>query len=195
MAIAFFDFDGTLTWVDSFIPYCLLSLFHRPQRVLAMKPVLKGCLDFWRGKIQRQELKEIFLKAFLGDAKREDVERWNKVFLNFVIPRILKGQMLMRARGHQRAGDKVYIVSASPDIYLEPLIRELSLDGVICTTLEWKDRSLTGRILGKNCRGEEKARRVRALFDERELHGSYFYGDSDGDWELLELVSFGFYVR
>lgn len=194
MAIAFFDFDGTLTWGDSFIPYCLLSLFHQPQRVLAMKPVLKGCLDICRGKIRRHELKEIFLGAFLGEAKREDVERLNRIFLRLVIPKITRERMLMRARRHQQAGDKVYIVSASPNIYLEPLATEWQMDGVICTMLEWQDGRLTGRILGKNCRGAEKARRVRALFDEEELRGSYGYGNSDGDRHLLELVSFSFYV-
>lgn len=191
MALAFFDLDRTLTKIDTFIPYCLIALLHRPTRIFAIKPVLKGCICFLRGEMQRQELKEAFIGTFLGGAGRDEIARWNKVFLGFILPLIIRKEILKKVWQHQQNGDRVYIVSASPDIYLEPLAGQWAIDGVICTNLEWKTGRLTGRILGKNCRGEKKARRIRALFDERELEGSFGYGNSEGDRQLLELVTFG----
>jgi phosphoserine phosphatase len=46
---------------------------------------------------------------------------------------------------------------------------------------------LTGRLLGANCRGPEKARRVRAWISDAGLEGAvlWAYGDSPGDAELL----------
>lgn len=191
MALVFFDFDGTLTRCDTFIPYCLIALLHRPWRIFCIKPVVKRLIGSLGGEIARQELKEAFVGAFLGGAKKGDISRWNKVFLGLVLPVIVRERMFNKLLKHQNTGDKIYIVSASPDIYLKPLARLWRLDGIVCTTLEWKYCDLTGRILGKNCRGEEKARRVKALFTEKELKGSFGYGNSDGDQDLLELVSFG----
>jgi len=191
MALAFFDLDGTLTKFDTFIPYCLLSLLYRPQQIFALNSLLKEFINFFRGRIERQDLKEAFLVAFLEGARRNEIDRWNKIFLHFFMPWIIRKEVLEIVRQHQQDGDRVYMVSASPDIYLEPLSRLWKLDGVICTVLEWKDGYLTGRILGRNCQGEEKARRIRTLFDESELVGSIGYGNSDGDQQLLKLVTFG----
>jgi phosphatidylglycerophosphatase C len=191
MALVFFDLDGTLTRANTFFLYCMVALLFQPRRVFALKPLLKACIEFWRERIQRQELKEAFLAAFLGGARRNEIERLNRVFFGHILPLITRKEMLGKLRQHQQAGDRVYLVSASPDIYLGPLARQWGLDGVICTILEWKNDHPTGRILGLNCRGDEKARRVQALFNERELEGSFAYGNSDGDRELLELVTFG----
>jgi phosphatidylglycerophosphatase C len=107
---------------------------------------------------------------------------------------IIRKQILNRLRQHQAKGDQVHIVSASPDIYLHALVSQWGLDGLICTNLEWQDGRMTGRILGKNCRGEEKARRMKALFGKRELQASYAYGNSEADRQMLELVGVGYYV-
>ena len=65
---------------------------------------------------------------------------------------------------------------------------------MICTVLEWEDGYLTGKIMGRNCQGEKKARRIQALFNEDELKGSFAYGNSDGGQQLLELVTFAFKI-
>jgi phosphatidylglycerophosphatase C len=194
MALVFFDLDGTLTRVDTFILYCMNALLYRPLQVFGLKPLLKACLDFWKGRMQRQKLKEAFLVAFLEGAKRNEVDRWNMIFLRFVMPWVIRREMLEKLRQHQQHGDRVFLVSASPDIYLEPLAKQWKLNGAICTVLEWKDDHLTGRIFGQNCQGEEKARRIQALFNENELEGSFAYGNSDGDQQLLEIATFAFKI-
>jgi HAD superfamily hydrolase (TIGR01490 family) len=191
MALAFFDLDETLTKFDTFIPYCLLSLLYRPRRVFTLKPLLKACINFFRGRIERQDLKEAFLAAFLEGARRNDIELFNRGFFRFILPWIIREEMIEKMRLHKQAGDRVYLVSASPDVYLDTLASQWRLDGVICTKLEWKNGLLTGKILGKNCKGEEKARRIQALFDKVDLEGSFAYGNRDGDRQLLELVTFG----
>lgn len=191
MALAFFDVDGTLTWIDTFVPYCMLALLYRPRRVFALKPLLKACIDFCGGRIQGQEVKESFLHAFLGGATRTEIERWNRIFYRLVFSQIIRREVFEKLQQHKQTGDRVYLVSASPDIYLKPLARKWRLDGVICTVLEWKDDILTGRIVGRNCQGEEKAKRIKTLFTEKELAGSFAYGNSGGDRQLLELATFG----
>jgi len=191
MAVAFFDLDGTLTKVDTFIPFCLLALLYRPWRVFALRPLIRACVYFYRGNMLRQDLKETFITAFLSGAEKDDVARWSRIFLRIILPRIVRKEIIEKLQLHQQAGYRVYLVSASPDIYLKPLARQWRLEGAICTTLEWKYGRLTGKILDKNCYGEEKARRIRVLFDKQELEGSFAYGNSDGDRQMLALVSFG----
>ena len=81
--------------------------------------------------------------------------------------------------------------SASLDPYLVPLGPSLGVDGVVCTVLErGADGRLTGSLVGPNCRGAEKARRVEAWLSERRLADVelWAYGDSAGDDELLALA-------
>ena len=69
-----------------------------------------------------------------------------------------------------------------------PLGELLGVDAVVCTTLErGADGRLTGRLAGRNCRGAEKARRVRELLSARGLADAelWAYGDSPDDAALL----------
>ena len=70
----------------------------------------------------------------------------------------------------------------------------LGVDEVVCTRLErGADGLLTGRLDGANCRGPEKARRVRALLAERGLDAAelWAYGDSPDDEPLLQDADHG----
>jgi len=72
------------------------------------------------------------------------------------------------------------------------------VDAVLCTELEvGADGRLTGRLAGRNCRGEEKARRVRewlagARLDDPVL---WAYGDSDADRPFLALAEHPVWVH
>jgi phosphatidylglycerophosphatase C len=176
------------------VPYCLTALMHRPWRIFRVPTVIKGIIHFMKGEMDAQLIKETLVSVFLGGASRKDIDRWNKIFLCWILPALLRPTLLLRARQNQESGDRVFIVSASPDIYLEPFVRHWRFDGLICTKLEFKNGHLSGKILGTNCRGEEKARRIRTLFTDAELDGSTGYGNSGADKQMLELVSVGYFV-
>lgn len=191
MPLAFFDLDGTLTRCDTFIPYCFIAFLHRPWRIFRLNRILIGCFLFLKGEIEREKLKQVFITTFLRGLTKKEIEKYNKIFLELFIPLILRKDIHIKMRFHQRQGNRVYIVSASPDIYVQTIAKQWNIEGAICTNLEWKRDCLTGRILGKNCRGREKARRIQSIFTQNELEGSYAYGNSEGDNEMLELASFG----
>ena len=194
MALVFVDLDGTLTKFDTLIPYCCIALLHRPWRVFAVKDVLLETVRYVRGRTGRQGLKEAFIRAFLGGAPQSRIDRWNRLLFRAVIAPFTRSSVLNRVRNHQREGDRVFIVSASPDVYVGPLARLWGVDGYISTRLERQNGLISGKILGKNCRGEEKVRRIRELFSDEELLGSHAYGNSSGDRQMLELADFGLYV-
>jgi phosphatidylglycerophosphatase C len=82
-------------------------------------------------------------------------------------------------------GHEVVLVTASLAPYAEPLGRRLGASRVIATDLEVDGGGrLTGRLAGANCRGEEKVRRLTAVYgDPPPL--TWAYGDSPDDRPML----------
>jgi hypothetical protein len=86
----------------------------------------------------------------------------------------------------------VVLVSASLGVYLHPLGDLLEVDAVLCTELEESSGILTGKLIGQNCRGVEKAVRIQKWCQDSGMTPKdlvYAYGDSSGDVQLLELFS------
>jgi phosphatidylglycerophosphatase C len=58
----------------------------------------------------------------------------------------------------------------------------------LCTSLDIDERGhCTGRLLGANCRGPEKATRLQTLFGTEKVE-LWAYGNSRGDDEMLALA-------
>ena len=183
---AAFDVDGTLTTAECVLPFLRRAVGARLVVALARRP-----LELLRAlaRRDRDRLKELACTAFEGlDAAALD--RLGAEFArSFVVPR-LREDTTARLRRHQELGHVVLLASASLEPYLGPLGAELGLDGVVCTRLERDaDGRLTGRLVGANCRGPEKARRVREWLAGAGLQDAelWAYGDSAGDDELLSL--------
>jgi len=83
------------------------------------------------------------------------------------------------------------MVSASPELYVAPVARRLGFDATLATRLQvGPDGLLTGRLVGRNCRGPEKVRRLQEWFGD-ETPVVFAYGDSRGDREMLAFSSDG----
>jgi len=185
--VAAFDVDGTLTTQDCVVPFLRRAAGRRLPAALARHPLaLVGAL----ARRDRDRLKELACRSLAGrDAAALD--RLGATFAgDFVSPR-LRPDTTARLRRHRELGHTVILASASLEAYLVPLGRALEVDGVVCTQLERDaDGLLTGRLAGANCRGPEKARRVRAWLAGAGLAGAelWAYGDSPGDAELLAVA-------
>jgi HAD superfamily hydrolase (TIGR01490 family) len=104
------------------------------------------------------------------------------------VQRALRPEGRARLEWHRARGDRLVNVSASLDPYLDVVARLLAVDNCMCTRLEVDDDGiLTGAIAGANCRGAEKARRVRAELD-LDGYEVWAYGDTTGDEALLALA-------
>jgi phosphatidylglycerophosphatase C len=117
-----------------------------------------------------------------------ELDRHGAEFAREVARSRLREDTIARLRRHRQLGHTVVLASASLDAYLVPLGALLDVDDVLCTRLErGADGLLTGRLDGANCRGPEKARRIRAFLAGRGLEDAelWAYGDSPDDDAFL----------
>ncbi len=200
--VAAFDFDGTLTQRDTFTPFLArgLGLPRFLLAVLRCSPWLAGyALHLVRNDVAKARL----MRATLSGRASSEMENWTTRWLAQDFSGQLQDWALARLAYHQQAGHCCVIVSASPDIYLPGVARQLGFDGLICTEMEVEQGAeggrLTGRMRTPNCYGEQKALRLNAWMTERfgaeavntmTLHA---YGDTAGDKPMLRLAQHAWY--
>jgi phosphatidylglycerophosphatase C len=188
--VAAFDVDGTLTTGD-----CVLPFLRRAAGARLATALLRHPLTLARGLVRRDRdtLKALACASLAGRPATE-IDRLGAEFASDVAASRLREDTTARLRRHRELGHTVVLASASLDAYLVPLGELLGADEVVCSRLErGADGRLTGRLDGANCRGAEKARRVRALLAARGLEHAllWAYGDSSDDEPLLELADHG----
>jgi HAD superfamily hydrolase (TIGR01490 family) len=195
--VAAFDFDGTLTRRDSLLPFLVFArgAAATAQAVVAESPRFGRVL---LGRATRDEAKEALLTRLLAGADLRQLSDVGQAFGERLVTRGIRPAMRRRLAWHREAGHRVVIVSASPTLYLNAAGRRLGVDAVMATELEVDaDGRLTGRLAGRNCRGDEKANRLRAWLDDSAHEPSgqvWAYGDSRGDAEMLALADVAVWV-
>lgn len=162
MKVDIYDFDKTIVPFDSgslFIGYCVLHypwiILYLPIMVVAFILMLIKVITFTNFK------KVCFM--FLPFIPKEKAVKgfWNR----------------HEKQVHTWFKDKprhAIVISASPDFLLEEISNRLGFDTLICT----RHNSKTGAIIGENCRGEEKVRRLYEIFDKDSIEVVDVYSDS-----------------
>jgi phosphatidylglycerophosphatase C len=141
-----------------------------------------------RDRERRDDVKVAMARMLLTGRALADVEAEGERFAAEIERRWLRPDVVRRLSWHREAGHEVVLVTASFAVYVAPLGRRLGVDRVVATELEVHDGRLTGRLAGANCRGEEKVRRLAALFgDPPPL--AWAYGDSQDDRPLLAAAA------
>lgn len=115
------------------------------------------------------------------------IERLGAQFAASIIPRLVRAQARDAIRWHLARGDRVVVVSASLDVYLERWCEAHGVE-VICTRLEAHQGKLTGRYLGGDCSGAVKRERILSRYRISDYRYVHAYGDTDEDRPMLDLA-------
>ncbi|MFC4161800.1 HAD family hydrolase [Chitinimonas lacunae] len=192
MELALFDFDGTLTDRDTLLPF-LRQLAGRRDYWLGMARMSPALLGYAGGLIPNHIAKERLLQHFLAPRPASEIEAVAARFASEAVPRWLRPGVLAKLREHQKAGHICLLVSASPELYLNHVARDLGFAALLCTRLEKQDERYSGRLLGANCHGPEKVRRIESWLSGRQPGLIHAYGDSSGDREMLAMAQHAHY--
>ena len=190
-SIAFFDFDGTITYKDTLfeiIKYqkgglaLYLGLIKLSPWLIAMK------LQIISNEIAKQKL----LTHFFKDIQLADFQKKCNVFIAQKLPHLIRPRALQQIKEHLQNNTIVAVVSASAENWIEGWCRQ---NNIICiaTKLEIREGKITGKIEGKNCHGLEKINRIKAHFRLDEYETISAYGDTKGDKPMLSLATFAHY--
>jgi phosphatidylglycerophosphatase C len=183
--VAAFDFDGTLSTRDNFVPFLRrVAGTAAVSRAMAIGSARIAARP--RARRSRDELKAMVLRDLFAGYDAEALDEIGRGFAFEIIQRHLRPDMVQRADWHRTQAHTLVIVSASLGVYLRPIAEQLRFDHVLCTELEvGPDDTLTGEMQGANVRGLEKARRLDELLAGRPAY-VWAYGDSSGDKYLWE---------
>lgn len=188
--VAAFDFDATLTYRDSLFPFLLFThgYYKAFLNFLICTPILIG---YVMGLRNRQQTKERILKQFYQGRSLSEMQKWGKEYVERGIE--VKPEAMERLRWHQHQGHRCVIVSASIDVYLNYWGAKMGIADVLCSQVEVSRGQMTGKLIGHNCRAEEKVRRLEKLLGPKENYILYAYGDSQGDRQMIDLADYPFY--
>ncbi|HEU4577721.1 MAG TPA: HAD family hydrolase [Polyangiaceae bacterium] len=191
MDLALFDFDGTITDGDGFLPFIHLAVSR--ARALAgtlwLSPLIAGHRAGWVSSSRMRE--RIAWVAFRG-RPRAALAALGERYAADVLEGRVRREASQRIAWHQARGDRVLVVSASLDCYLAPWCRARGLE-LICSELEVREGVCTGRYRGGDCSGPEKARRVLERCEIGSYRQVFAYGDTSEDRELLALAQRRFF--
>ena len=187
MNIAFFDFDGTITKKDTLIEFIKYSVGSKNYYlgIFANLPML---LRFKLKLLANDEAKQRLLTYFFSNWSEDKFKTTAYNYSKNEIDKIVKKSALEKIDWHKKNGDKVVVVSASLESWLKPWCEKNNLD-LICTKMKFDEGKVSGRFLGKNCHGQEKANKIKENFDLKKYDKIYAYGDSSGDKQMLALAT------
>jgi len=193
-AAAFFDVDNTLMRGAS-IYYFARGLSSRgffTTRDL-LKFVGQQAAFRLRGKeMDAQGLAETreAALAFVAGKQVEDIVAYGEEIWDELMADKVYGGTVALARAHLDAGQRVWLVTATPVELAQLIARRLQLTGALGTVAEVKDGEYTGRLVGEPLHGPAKAAAIRSLAAREglDLSRCSAYSDSANDIPMLTAV-------
>ncbi len=128
--------------------------------------------------------------AFVVGLKVDDIVRLGEeIYDEVMAERIWAGTRAL-AQSHLDAGQRVWLVTATPVELSRVIAQRLGLTGALGTVAETENGVYTGRLVGDLLHGPAKAEAVKALARREglDLSRCTAYSDSANDLPLLQLV-------
>jgi HAD superfamily hydrolase (TIGR01490 family) len=192
-AAAFFDVDNTMMMGSSLFWFA---------RGLAARKYFSGrdvASFVWQqakfrvvgteGAVDMHTVRDNALAFVAGRPVEEIAQASEEIYDELMADRIWSGTRAL-AQQHLDAGQRVWLVTATPVELASIIAHRLGLTGALGTVAEVVDGRFTGRLVGELMHGEAKAHAVRALAEREGLNLTRCsaYSDSANDLPMLSLV-------
>lgn len=183
-----FDFDGTITYFDTLF-FFLCHAVPWPSLFWGLFCSLPVFVSYLFRLKSNDQVKEHILSLFFKGADINDLEKKARSFACKKLPKLVREKAKNKIIWHQEQGHICVLLSANLELFLKPWATQMKFDQTIATQLDTTcDGQLNGRLKGKNCYGPEKVIRLKKRIADLENYYVIAYGDSRGDYELLEYA-------
>ncbi|HKD87202.1 MAG TPA: HAD family hydrolase [Streptosporangiaceae bacterium] len=135
--------------------------------------------------------REAALAFVAGQRVHDIVSLGEEIYEDTMADRIWTGAKELTQQ-HLQAGQRVWLVTATPVELASILAKRLGLTGALGTVAETADGLYTGRLVGGLLHGQAKAEAIKALAEREglDLSRCSAYSDSANDLPMLELVGY-----
>lgn len=177
--VALFDFDNTIAQGDSIKRLLIYDLKKYPWHIFYIIKTGIYYLGYIFHLCSFETAKSVLLFP-LDSMNENDLQ---KFYEQHVASHYYKN-VVQQMKKHQEAGCFVIVCTASVEAYMK--YHQLPADCMLGT------KTKNGKIIGKNCKNEEKINRIMACLKEHDIEidyeHSYGYSDSNSDIPMLSLV-------
>jgi len=189
--LAIFDVDFTITKKETLMELYKYTIKEDKRNIRFLPRSLFSGVMYILGFYDEKKVKESFLK-FLEGSKENEIKDLVKRFYENRLSKILYDDSLEMMKRLKKEGYDIYLISASPEFYLQELYAIDEVDRIIGTKFDFKDGNFMRSMKGSNCKGEEKVTRLMEVLKEQKIEvdfkESYMFSDSLSDKPLFDLV-------
>lgn len=196
--LAIFDVDFTITKKETLLE---LFKFMIKKDIKNLKYIPRAAVSglLYGVKVfDEKRVKEAFLK-FIDGAEEQHLRDLVKMYYDERLSQILYEDAIAMIRKLKSEGCKVYLISASPEFYLNEFYAIKEVDKIIGTRFTFADGKFQRKMIGRNCKGEEKVVRLKEVLKEEGIEvdykNSYMFSDSLSDKPLLDLVGHPYLIN
>src|SRR5207249_4570550 len=113
--VAAFDFDGTITYRDSLLPF-LNFISGNPLTALNLTLLLPQFTGFLVGFLTHQDIKEALIKKFIFARDYDEIKNFGIAYAKQALPKLIRPEAMERLMWHQVQGHRCLLVSANLDL-------------------------------------------------------------------------------
>jgi HAD superfamily hydrolase (TIGR01490 family) len=192
-AAAFFDVDNTLMRGASLYHFARGLASRRMFGPADLARITLGQVAFRLKGVENTDhidaAREAALAFVAGHRVGDIVALGEEIYDETMADRIWEGTRELTQQ-HLQAGQRVWLVTATPVELADILARRLGLTGALGTIAETADGVYTGRLVGGLLHGQAKAAAITKLASREglDLSRCSAYSDSANDMPMLELV-------
>ncbi len=189
--LAIFDIDYTITKKETLMEFFKYAVKQDIRNIRFLPRALFSGLMYLLKVYNEKEVKEHFLK-FIDKINEKDLAILVKKFYEEKLSTILYKDALNMMKKLKKEGYDIYLISASPEFYINEFYAIDEVDKIIGSRFSFKDGIFTRTMDGENCKGEEKVKRLKKFLEDENIDvdfkESYMFSDSLSDEPLLRLV-------
>ena len=196
--LAIFDVDFTITNKETLLEFFKFMLKKDKKNIKYLLRVIVSGILYGIKVYDEKRVKECFLK-FIDGINEKDLNNLVKNYYDERLTNIFYKDAIDKIKELKQKGYKIYLISASPEFYLKEFYAIKEVDMIIGTRFHFNDGKFARKMLGANCKGEEKVKRLMSVLKEKNIRvdfkNSLMFSYSLSDTPLLDLVGNGYLIN
>lgn len=196
--LAIFDVDYTITKRETLAEFYLFMLKKNPRYIKYLPKSIFSSIFYVFKIYDASKAKKTFIR-FIDGIEENKMKEIVKEFYEKRLSKILYKDAIDTIKKMKIKGYKIYLISASAEFYLSEFYNIKEVDMVIGTRFIKENGLHRNQMLGENCKGEEKVKRLKEVLLKENIdvdfESSYMFSDSLSDLPLFNLVGHPYLIN